>query len=337
MKKSKENSQPEASAPGNQSTQPETQQECIDQLIKVLMLSHLPTSRAVTTVDKCVYWILDLKDERGMRLAEQFIEEAIFEHFIDDRLTGDVRDVCFVTDYACLSKFLLKEGKRPTSPPPLGSNYLVAVTENNCAVALVGMPEIQTTGDQGLKESTFMSKNKKNSRPEASAPGNDYYTTWKLTVEAPPQVVVRLFAVRTLEKAEILEAYLSGGTPTLTYCAWNADTKQDVFYRLDPADSTITQEAFNAERCRLHERVKATHFACAFPIKKPGKASVEGAAVIAKSHQGETAFLIQVNRDAKGRFIGFSEPQMWEGGFDSEKAIDLYFNERAAKASSHSS
>ena len=337
MKKEQNKSQPDASAPGNPSTQSETHQECIDQLINALVKSHLPTSSTVTTVDKCVYWILDLKDERGSRLAEQFIEGAIFEHLIDGRLTGDACDVGFVTEYDCLREFLLKEGESPNSPPPLGSHYLVVVTENNFAVALVGMPEIQAAGDQGLKESKFMSKNKKKSQPEASAPGNNHDTTWELTVEAPPQAVVRWLAVRTLEKAEILRAYEPGVTPTLTYCAWNADTNEDAIYRSDPADSTITQEAFNAERCRLHEKVKATHFACVLPIKKPGRACVEGITVVAKSNQAETALIIQVNRDAKGRFTGFSEPQMWDGVLDSEKVIDLYFNERAAKASSHSS
>jgi len=338
MKKEQKNSQPEASAPGNLSTQSETHQECIDQLINALVKSHLPTSSAVTTVDKCVYWILDLKDKRGMRLAEQFIEGAIFEHFIDGQLTGDACDVGFVTEYDCLREFLLKEGKSPNSPPPLGSHYLVAVTENNFAVALAGMPEFQATGDQGLKESKFMSENKKKSPATASAPGNNHDTTWELTVEAPPQIVVRWLAVRTLEKAEMLKAYEPGGTPKLTYCAWNAETNEDAIYRLDPADSTITQEAFNAERCRLHEKVNATHFACVLPINKPGKACVEGIAVVAKSNQAQTALIIQVKRDAKGRFVGFFEPERWEDEvLDSEKVIDIYFDDRAAKAAPHPS
>lgn len=133
------------------------------------------------------------------------------------------------------------------------------------------------------------------------------------------------------------QAYYPSGKPELIYCAWNADTKQEALYRLDPTDLTVTQDAFNAQRRRLHEKINATHFAFLVPLENKGSECVQGVATFAQSNEAGIALFTQTCCDAKGHTFTSYEMHKLHGGFDGEHLIKSYFDEREADAAPYPS
>lgn len=335
MSKKKKNSQPRASAPGNP-LQQTTTQECIDPQIDTLIKSHLELSYDITTDKKCVYWILDLKDSMGMRLAQQFVGNArIQELKAKGPLTGDLRYIGTATELSCLRTLVLEEGKSALAPPPSGSHYIVAVTGNSCAVAL---PSAVTTGHQGLKQPASMNNHKMQSQPEPSAPHQHHEGRLETQSEFSPEQILAAVTMRPLIEANPHEVYRSGRTMAFTFYAVNAtstDSPADELCRLDPSVCRATKSAFDAQRSRILRNLKATHYACAFPLKTdtevcPG--CMEILVVIGRSKDDQCIGCIPVLRNAQGNFAGLGEMFITDVPHNGEPLIEKYFTQNANKA-----
>jgi hypothetical protein len=181
-----------------------------------------------------------------------------------------------------------------------------------------------------------MKKKKEQRQSEASAPRKHHDETLVIKIEAPPEDSLCFFVVATTAlAAQPLEAYKSGRVPGFTYQALNADNLRAGIYRIDPAVSKLTKAAFEEDRCRLHEKVEATHFGCAFPIRSSTELCSgcnEVFVTISESPDEQLVVAAAVLRDAEGHFAGFAQPIALDSLVDSERLIEKYFTENAAKA-----
>jgi len=340
MNNHKPNSQPDASAPGNPSTHPTTQEQ-IDQRIDALMKRHLEHSYNITTDKECVYWILDLEDRMGMRLAQRFLGDAVFRNIKEEeRGSNNVCHVSVATEFSCLRRLLLEKGESHLSPPAPGSHYLVAVTANSCTVA---SSTILRNGHQVPKPPGFMKNHRRQSQPEASAPGQDHKGRLKIQSEFSPEQILAAVTMRPLIEANPHEVYRSGRTMALTYYAANVtnnDSSAEELLRVDPAVSSVTKAAFDSERCRVLRKLQATHYACVFPLKADTELCTgcqEVLIVIGRSKDDQCVAAVPVFRDARGQYIELGEMFIVDVPHDGEPLIEGYFTQNATKASSHHS
>jgi hypothetical protein len=182
-----------------------------------------------------------------------------------------------------------------------------------------------------------MKEKRQNRQPEAFAPGEHNGETVEIELELAHEEVVRAVGMSMFLEAKATEAYISGQTPVLTYGAFNADDLREEIYCMKPTVGKLTKDAFDAQRYRLHQKVKATHFACALPVKSETElcdGCHETFLTIAQANHEQFALAMLIFRDAEGHFAGFSDPIIMPFAVDTERLIERYFAQEAAEAPS---
>jgi hypothetical protein len=148
MKKNRTQNQPEASAPENYSMPFETVEERIDERTVLMMRDeYRKLARAITTIEDCVCWILDLQDEGAMILAQALHPDVSCEEIKKNALQlNAVPTIGTATEFEYLSIFLKGMGDECLPPPPLGFHYVVIVAAGSHVVTLQSAIALEQQG-----------------------------------------------------------------------------------------------------------------------------------------------------------------------------------------------
>lgn len=135
--KNKKNSQLEASALRCPLILSLTVKEGSDARPVVIKDEDLKVAQAITTVENCVCWILDLQDVGALLLAMTLRPHEPYDEFKRNGLRLNAAPIMGIaTEFEYLRVFLKEMGDECLPPPPLGFHYVVVMTLDSRVVVL---------------------------------------------------------------------------------------------------------------------------------------------------------------------------------------------------------